>query len=72
MNKLSGQKGKSAMFKKLLASVLSVAMISALLVSNAFACTMVYVGSDLTDDGSTYLARSEDYSNSYNKILLVR
>lgn len=59
------------MFKKLLASVLSVAMISALLVSNAFACTMVYVGSDFTDDGSTYLARSEDYSNSYNKIAYV-
>lgn len=59
------------MFKKLLASVLSVAMISALLVSNAFACTMVYVGSDLTDDGSTYLARSEDYRNSYNKIAYV-
>lgn len=59
------------MFKKLLASVLSVAMISALLVSNAFACTMIYVGSDFTDDGSTYLARSEDYSNSYNKIAYV-
>lgn len=59
------------MFKKLLASVLSVAMISALLVSNAFACTMVYVGSDFTDDGSTYLARSEDFSNSYNKIAYV-
>lgn len=71
MNKHSGQKGINTMFKKLLASVLSVAMISALLVSNAFACTMVYVGSDLTDDGSTYLARSEDYSNSYNKIAYV-
>ena len=71
MNKHFGQKGINTMFKKLLASVLSVAMISALLVSNAFACTMVYVGSDLTDDGSTYLARSEDYSNSYNKIAYV-
>ena len=35
------------------------------------ACTMVYVGSDLTDDGSSFMARSEDYSNSYNKIAYV-
>lgn len=38
---------------------------------SASACTMVYVGSDLTDDGSSFMARSEDYSNSYNKIAYV-
>ena len=42
-----------------------------LCVISASACTMVYVGSDLTDDGSSFMARSEDYSNSYNKIAYV-
>ena len=35
---------------------------------NAPACTAVYVGSDLTADGTTMFARSEDISNSYNKL----
>lgn len=30
------------------------------------ACTAIYVGSDLTADGSTLFARSEDISNSYS------
>lgn len=42
-----------------------------LCVISASACTMVYVGSDLTSDGSSFLARSEDYANSYNKIAYV-
>ena len=42
-----------------------------LCVISASACTMVYVGSDLTDDGSSFMARSEDYSNGYNKIAYV-
>ena len=36
--------------------------------SSAFACTAIYVGSGLTVDGSTMFARSEDISNSYNKL----
>ena len=31
-----------------------------LCVISASACTMVYVGSDLTDDGSSFMARSEE------------
>lgn len=42
-----------------------------LCVISASACTMVYAGSDLTSDGSSFLARSEDFSNSYNKIAYV-
>ena len=42
-----------------------------LCVVSASACTMVYVGSNLTADGSSFMARSEDYSNSYNKIAYV-
>lgn len=42
-----------------------------LCVISASACTMVYVGSGLTEDGSSFMARSEDYSNGYNKIAYV-
>ena len=42
-----------------------------LCVVSASACTMVYVGSNLTADSSSFMARSEDYSNSYNKIAYV-
>ena len=31
----------------------------------------IYVGSDLTADGSTMFARSEDIANSYNKLFYV-
>ena len=37
----------------------------------ALACTAIYVGSDLTADGSTMFARSEDIANSYNKLFFV-
>ena len=39
--------------------------------SSAMACTAMYVGSGLTADGSTMFGRSEDISNSYNKIMFV-
>ncbi len=38
---------------------------------SSLACTAIYVGSDLTADGSTIFARSEDISNSYNKVFYV-
>ena len=37
----------------------------------ALACTAIYVGSGLTAGGETILARSEDISNSYNKLFYV-
>lgn len=37
----------------------------------ALACTSIYVGFDFTADGSTIFARSEDISNSYNKLFYV-
>lgn len=40
--------------------------------SVASACTAIYVGSDLTEDGTTLIARSEDfYVNDYNKLFYV-
>lgn len=47
---------------------LIIALVLCLSSVNALACTAIYVGSDLTEDGSTLFARSEDYSNSYNKL----
>lgn len=40
-------------------------------VTAAYACTALYVGSDLTDNGTVIFARSEDISNSYNKTMHV-
>ena len=53
--------------------LLSLTIVLALCLSSvgALACTAIYVGSDLTEDGSTMFARSEDISNSYNKVFYV-
>ena len=56
--------------KKLIALALALTMVM-LSASSAMACTMIYVGSDLTEDGGTYFARSEDISNSQNKVYYV-
>ena len=55
--------------KTLLALV--VALVLCLGTVGASACTAIYVGSELTADGSTMFARSEDISNSYNKVFYV-
>ena len=55
--------------KKLLSLILALAMgVSATVAS---ACTSLYVGADLTEDGTVIFARSEDISNSYNKTMHV-
>lgn len=56
-------------FKKLFSSL--VALILCLSSVSAMACTAIYVGSDLTAGGNTLFARSEDISNSYNKLFYV-
>lgn len=57
--------------KKMMLFTVTVVMMLALTIVGASACTMIYVGSDLTEDGATYFARSEDISNSYNKVFYV-
>lgn len=57
--------------KKLMAYALTVITAVAVTIGSASACTMLYVGSDNTVTGDTYMSRSEDYSNSYNKIAYV-
>ena len=69
----SAQEGRTKMktMKKIWFLMATMAATLLLCVLSASACTMVYVGSDLTSDGSSFLARSEDFSNSYNKIAYV-
>ena len=69
----SAQEGRTKMktMKKIWFLMATMAATLLLCVISASACTMVYVGSDLTSDGSSFLARSEDFSNSYNKIAYV-
>ncbi len=57
------------MKKKLLIPVALTAALS--LFSGASACTAFYAGSALTDDGAVIFSRSEDISNSYNKLFYV-
>ena len=52
--------------KTLLALVVALVLCLGTVVASA--CTAIYVGSELTADGSTMFARSEDISNSYNKV----
>ena len=55
--------------KKLTALIL--ALMTALSLAGASACTTIYAGSAATDDGAVIFARSEDYSNSQNKLFYV-
>ena len=57
--------------KKLMVCVMTVVTAIVVTMGSASACTMLYVGSDNTVTGDTYMARSEDFSNSYNKIAYV-
>ena len=54
--------------KKIITAVLALVMVLGLMLSSASACTSIYVGSALTDDGSAIFGRSEDMSNSMNKL----
>ncbi len=55
--------------KKLTALLLG--LIFALSLTGASACTLIYAGPAATDDGAVIFARSEDYSNSQNKLFYV-
>ncbi len=47
------------MWKKIIVILLAAAILPA----GAFACTEIYVGANLTEDGSTFFARAEEYSS---------
>ena len=54
--------------------ILSVVLAGAMLLStSALACTGVYVGKDVSDQGTYIIARSEDQAQSdYNKMFMVQ
>ncbi|MCD8323015.1 MAG: C69 family dipeptidase [Oscillospiraceae bacterium] len=60
-----------ALMKKALAVMLAAAMAVSVTMVSASACASIFVGSDLTEDGSTLIARSEDMSNSVDKLFYV-
>ncbi|MCC8357373.1 MAG: C69 family dipeptidase, partial [Oscillospiraceae bacterium] len=61
----------TALMKKALAVMLAAAMAVSVTMVSASACASIFVGSDLTEDGSTLIARSEDMSNSVDKLFYV-
>ena len=51
-----------------LVTILTALIVSFLPAVNAHACTLIYVGDELTEDGSVFFGRSEDTSTDYNKL----
>ncbi len=60
-----------AQVTRALKTTLAAALCTGMISGSAYACTTIYVGSGLTDDGTTIYGRSEDYSNSQNKLFYV-
>ncbi|SDG15005.1 Peptidase family C69 [Facklamia miroungae] len=57
--------------KKLLTSMMAMLSAGVLLTQPIAACTGVYVGKDLTEDGSVIFGRTEDLEQSHNKTFVV-
>ncbi len=62
---------KSKTMKKALICVVLVVALFALLAISTYACTTIYVGGNLTEDGVPIVARSEDYTNSASKLMYI-
>ncbi|MCR8969611.1 C69 family dipeptidase [Facklamia sp. 7083-14-GEN3] len=57
--------------KKFFASIVAMLSAGMLLAQPVAACTGVYVGKDLTEDGSVIFGRTEDLEQSHNKTFVV-
>ena len=57
--------------KRLLIAACMLALIVALFAVSAYACTTIYVGGSLAEDGVPIVARSEDYTNSASKLMYI-
>ena len=55
------RKGRMTVLEKIAAMLLAIAILPV----GAFACTAIYVGSALTEDGSTIFARLEEFSSRF-------
>lgn len=61
---------KKSFCKKMLMMALALMLVLGS-VTSAFACTGLYVGSDVTENGSSYFGRSEDIGDRYGKVFGV-
>ena len=57
--------------KKFLAFILCGILVITGSAMHTQACTLIYVGEDVSEDGSSYIARSEDLNQNHNKIFHV-
>lgn len=56
---------------KKLCLLMTVVLLVSMTCSSALACTALYVGANLTENGATCFGRSEDIANSRNKVMFV-
>ena len=61
---------KGSVLKKFLCTCLVTAAAFAATTISASACTTIYVGGDLVEEGTPFVARTEDYGSDYNKPIL--
>jgi len=59
------------LWKRLGAILLSAVLVAGVSLTGASACTSLYVGSELTENGSTYFGRGEDIGEHWAKIFQV-
>ena len=62
---------KKGMLKKLLCTCVVTAAAFAATTISASACTTIYVGGDLVEEGTPFIARTEDYGSDYNKLWFI-
>lgn len=59
---------KGKLWKKLLTTAMVTAALSLTAVIGASACTTIYVGGNLVEEGTPFVARTEDYGSDMNKL----
>ena len=62
---------KNFTMKRVLAGVIGAASLIASSLTMASACTTIYAGANLTQEGTKFIARSEDYGSDMNKLWFV-
>ena len=58
-------------WKKLLATVTAVTALTLAATVGDSACTTIYVGGNLTEEGTPFVARTEDYGSDMNKLWFI-
>ncbi len=59
---------KHVSFKKMLSKLVVTAAVVAMATISASACTTIYVGGNLVEEGTPFVARTEDYGSDMNKL----